>query len=131
MRRDSLPGVKRGNRPSLVHLLPAKLKPSRYRSYHSGKWHIDGLPLAAGFDCSYYINNHGFFRLKFHSLHDKKQPATPINPKFYATDAIADHAVSILTEHNEEHADKPFSHYLAFTAPHFPLHALPKDIERY
>jgi len=131
VRRDSLPGVKRGNRPSWAHLLPAKLKPSGYRSYHSGKWHIDGLPLAAGFDRSYYINNHGFFRLKFHYLDDKKQPATPISPKFYVTNAIADHAVSILKEHAKEHADKPFFHYLAFTAPHFPLHALPKDIERY
>ena len=38
VRRDSLPGVKRGNRPSWAHLLPAKLKPSGYRSYHSGNW---------------------------------------------------------------------------------------------
>jgi len=131
VRRDSLPGVKRGNRPSWAHLLPVMLKPSGYRSYHSGKWHIDGLPLAAGFDRSYYVNNHGFFRLKFHYLDDERQPATPINPKFYVTDAIADHAVDVLKEHASQHADKPFFHYLAFTAPHFPLHALPKDIERY
>ena len=29
------------------------------------------------------------------------------------------------------HAGKPFFHYLAFAAPHFPLHALPEDIDRY
>jgi len=131
VRRDTLPGIKRGNRPSWAHLLPVMLKPAGYRSYHSGKWHIDGLPLAAGFDRSYYINNHGFFRLKFHYLDDKRQPATPISPKFYVTDAIADHAVDTLKEHAKEHAGKPFFHYLAFTAPHFPLHALPKDIKRY
>ena len=128
VRRDTLPGIKRGNRPSWAHLLPVMLKPAGYRSYHSGKWHIDGLPLAAGFDRSYYINNHGFFRLKFHYLDDKRQPATPISPKFYVTDAIADHAVDTLKEHAKEHAGKPFFHYLAFTAPHFPLHALPKDL---
>ena len=131
VRRDRLPGIKRGNRPAWARLLPAMLKPAGYRSYHSGKWHIDGLPLAAGFDRSYYINNHGFFRLKFHYLDDKRQPATPISPKFYVTDAIADHAVATLKEHADQHTDKPFFHYLAFTAPHFPLHALPKDIERY
>ena len=37
----------------------------------------------------------------------------------------------MLKEHQQEHASKPFFHFLAFTAPHFPLHALPKDIERY
>ena len=131
VRRDRLPGIKRGNRPAWARLLPAMLKSAGYRSYHSGKWHIDGLPLAAGFDRSYYINNHGFFRLKFHYLDDKRQPATPISSKFYVTDAIADHAVATLKEHADQHTDKPFFHYLAFTAPHFPLHALPKDIERY
>jgi len=131
VRRDSLPGVKRGKRPSWARLLPQMLKAAGYRSYHSGKWHIDGMPLANGFDRSYYVDNHGFFRLKSHYLDDKKQPPTPISPKFYVTDATADHAVEILKEHAKEHADKPFFHYLAFTAPHFPLHALPKDIERY
>jgi arylsulfatase len=50
---------------------------------------------------------------------------------FYGTTAIADHAVKCLKEHQQQHADKPFFHYLAFTAPHFPLHALPEDIAKY
>ena len=99
VRRDSLPGVKRGKRPSWAPLLPQMLKAAGYRSYHSGKWHIDGMPLANGFDRSYYVDNHGFFRLKSHYLDDKKQPPTPIGPKFYVTDATADHAVEILREH--------------------------------
>ena len=36
-----------------------------------------------------------------------------------------------MREHAAKHADKPFFHYLAFHAPHFPLHALPEDIDRY
>jgi arylsulfatase len=36
-----------------------------------------------------------------------------------------------LQEHAAEHAGKPFFQYVAFTAPHFPLHALPEDIARY
>ena len=48
IRRDRLPGIKggnRGNRPDWAPLLPAMLKPAGYRSYHSGKWHIDGCLL--------------------------------------------------------------------------------------
>ena len=44
---------------------------------------------------------------------------------------FADHAVRTLQQHAREHGDKPFFYYLAFTAPHFPLHALPQDISRY
>jgi arylsulfatase len=50
---------------------------------------------------------------------------------YYATTAIGDHAVRSLKEHAEKFGDRPFFHYLAFTAPHFPLHALPEDIARY
>ena len=34
-------------------------------------------------------------------------------------------------EHAEKHRDEPFYCYLAFTSPHFPLHALQDDIARY
>ena len=36
-----------------------------------------------------------------------------------------------MQEHAEKYADRPFFHYVAFIAPHFPLHALPEDIARY
>jgi arylsulfatase len=36
-----------------------------------------------------------------------------------------------LREHAERFPNRPFFHYLCFTAPHFPLHALPEDIARY
>ena len=50
---------------------------------------------------------------------------------YYGMTAIGEHAVEVLKEHQRKHAEKPFFHYLAFTAPHFPLHALPVDIEKY
>src|SRR5437588_5290563 len=46
--RDALPGLAGGNngmRPKWAQLLPVPLKTLGYRSYHSGKWHVDGMPL--------------------------------------------------------------------------------------
>jgi arylsulfatase len=36
-----------------------------------------------------------------------------------------------LQEHQKESPDKPFFMYLAYTSAHWPMHALPKDIEKY
>jgi len=50
---------------------------------------------------------------------------------YYATAATVDHAIGCLKEHSEHHSDQPFFHYVAFIAPHFPLHAPAEDIEKY
>ena len=135
VRRDTIPGIKsggRGARPDWAPLLPRYLAPLGYRSYHSGKWHIDGMPIANGFDRSYYLKDQGrFFSPKVHWEDDVKLPAVPRGSGYYGTTAIADHAVKCLKEHEKEHSSRPFFHYLAFTAPHFPLHALPEDIAKY
>ena len=135
VRRDKLPGVAsggRGKRPAWAKLLPELLKSSGYRSYHSGKWHVDGMPLESGFDRSYYLRDQGrFFNPKVHYQDDQKLPAIEPGGEFYGTIAIAGHAVRTLQEHAKDFDDQPFFHYLAFTAPHFPLHALPEDIARY
>jgi len=43
---------------------------------------------------------------------------------------IVDRAIEQLKNHSADNGDQPFFSYVAFTAPHFPLHALPKDIAR-
>lgn len=60
----------------------------------------------------------------------------PLSPdfsdgKYYETIAQVDYALEFLNEHEQAHAEKPFFLYLAFIAPHFPLHALPQDIAKY
>ncbi|MCP4783657.1 MAG: arylsulfatase [Fuerstiella sp.] len=137
VRRDALPGGgggggNRNRRPAWARLLPDMLRPVGYRSYHSGKWHIDGLPLEGGFDRSYLLLDQGrFFNPTKHSNDDQPLPAVEKNSGYYATVKIADHAIRCLQDHQQNHSDAPFFHYLAFTAPHFPLHALPEDIAKY
>jgi arylsulfatase A-like enzyme len=135
IRRDALPevpGGAMGTRPRWARLLPELLKPAGYRSYHSGKWHIDGKVLAGGFDRSLSMSNPGNFFTSAGNFRDDVAIKPPPDEKgYYATTATADHAIECLKDHAANHADKPFFQYLAFLAPHFPLHALPEDIEKY
>ncbi|WP_254513670.1 arylsulfatase [Anatilimnocola floriformis] len=134
VRRDTVAGVKsgsQGTRPEWARLFSQQLREQNYRNYHSGKWHIDGRPLAQGFDHSYDlggISQSNYF--KTGSVTDDEKPV-PQSEGYYSTIGVADHAVRCLQEHAEKFADRPFFHYLCFTAPHFPLHALPEDIKKY
>jgi arylsulfatase len=88
--------------------------------------------LDGGFDRSLDMKNQGnFFTAKGNSIDDK--PVTPAADEtgYYATIAVADHAIDCLKDHAVNHAAKPFFHYIPFIAPHFPLHALPEDIAKY
>jgi arylsulfatase A-like enzyme len=135
IRRDSVPGVRSGGqgvRPAWAKLLPEMLKPLGYRSYHSGKWHIDGKVLDGGFDRSYLMQDAGrFFSPQNHQEDDQRLPAVERDSGYYSTTAIADHAIKYLKEHATQHANKPFFAYVAFLAPHFPLQAPQEDIARY
>lgn len=135
IRRDTVPGVisgGRGIRPGWAKLLPEMLKPLGYRTYHSGKWHVDGKPLENGFDHSYDIEDHNH-NFNPQNLFEDDQKLPPVKPDsgYYTTTAYADHAIKCLKEHAEKYADQPFFEYLAFTCPHFPLQAPPEDIAKY
>jgi arylsulfatase len=135
VRRDTVPGVRSGNqgtRPAWARLLPEMLKPLGYRSYHSGKWHIDGQPLQNGFDRSYSLNDHDrHFTPRRHTEDDRPLPPATAAGGYYSSTAIADHTIKCLKEHAEKYPRQPFFTFLAFTAPHFPLQAPPADIAKY
>ena len=117
-----------------------------YGTYMSGKWHVtkqmgewsgvDSLtsrhnwPMQRGFDRFFgTILGAGSFYDPI-TLTSGNTPLTRVSDDFYYTDAISDTAVSYVEEHNSQ-SDAPFFMYVAYTAPHWPLHARPEDIARY
>ncbi len=66
-----------------------------------------------------------------HSRDNKPLAAIKKDSGFYLTTFIADHAIECLQEHATQYPEQPFFHCVTFTAPHFPLHALPQDIAKY
>ncbi|MBD3176738.1 MAG: sulfatase-like hydrolase/transferase, partial [Armatimonadia bacterium] len=132
VRRDALRDRGVGSRPPWAPLVSERLQEADYRCYHHGKWHIDGAVLDNGFDHSYRLNDHDrFFAPQNHLLDGEPLPTPDPGSGFYVATAMADHAIHCLRQHYRQHRDQPFFSYLAFTSPHFPLHALQRDIDRY
>ncbi|WP_460166920.1 arylsulfatase [Thermostilla marina] len=116
-----------------TRLLPELLKPLGYRTYHTGKWHIRGeVAVERGFDHTYQLDDHN--RNFYPQRHQEDgKPLPPVTPgsNYYTTTAITDYGLKYLKEHAEKYRDRPFFLYVAYTTPHFPLHAPPEDIARY
>ena len=125
----------RGKLPEWTRTLPQLLKPLGYRSYHSGKWHVNGAPnpvADGGFDHSYCLEDHNRnFNPQNILEDDRVLPPIAKDSGYYTSTAFADHAIRCLKEHAEKYASQPFFSYLAFTVPHFPLQAPAEDIARY
>ena len=64
----------------------------------------------------------------FSLVHNTK-PVASVPDGFYYTDAINDRAAAFVEKYGK--LDRPFFLYVAHTAPHWPLHALPEDIAKY
>lgn len=129
------------------------LKEAGYNTYMSGKWHVGSAegrrPRDRGFDryfgllpgASSFYNNidyrdpSGSQRLTMLLDDDPFEPPPVTEPMwqrnegFYMTDAFTDYAIQWLDR--QERSEKPFFLYLAYTAPHWPLHAFPEDIAKY
>ena len=112
------------------------LKPAGYKTLMSGKWHVgtfEGMwPVDRGFDEFYGIirGASNFFRPAPRKLLVRNRERMIPGEDYYTTDAFTEHSVRFVRE-AERNDDQPFFLYLAYTAPHWPLHAWPEDVQKY
>jgi len=114
------------------------LKEAGYKTYLAGKWHLRGkgnlecTPTNRGFDEFYgpfhdyasYYKEDIYFRLP-----ENRSLLAKTSKPFYATNNITDYALSFMDDARK--TEKPYYLYLAFNAPHFPLQAPEKLIDKY
>lgn len=117
------------------------LRAAGYRTYLSGKWHLasdmenpnPAWPTRRGFDRFYgTLEGAGSFYQPRTLTRDEASIADEAaQPDYYYTDAISDNAVQFVADHDRDNRADPFFLYLAYTAPHWPLHAPADAITRY
>ena len=138
---EPTPGPYQGYLNQQTVTLAEALKQGGYRTYMSGKWHVgeraEHWPRQRGFDRYFGLISgaSSYFELVEEAIvrqmvHDDDRWVPPAEG-FYMTDAFTDTAVTFLENHQQEHPDDPFFLYVAYTAPHWPLHALEEDRARY
>ena len=129
-RQDGLRGYA-GRIDEGVTFLPRVMKEAGYTALMCGKWHLGQPgPVARGFD-EFFGMVHGFDSFWDASKYTRLPAGRPMRryEKFYATDAITDHAIDFLG--GARKAGRPWFLYLAYNAPHFPLHAPKELIDKY
>ncbi|MBP85206.1 MAG: sulfatase [Planctomycetaceae bacterium] len=105
------------------------MKLGGYTTLMTGKWHQSSTPVDRGFDryfghlsgaCNFFVGDNTF-RLGNEKFEVPKQG-------FYTTDANTDYAIEFLDEADKK---KPFFLYVAYNAPHYPLHASEAEVKKY
>jgi arylsulfatase A-like enzyme len=130
-----------GNLKPGIPTLGRQFQMAGYRTAAIGKWHLglnpESLPNAQGFDYFYgFLNgcidfySHRFYwgepgRPNFHDLYRNREEI--FEDGRYFTERIAEETVGFL----EANRQAPFSAYVAFNAPHYPMHAPEKYMARF
>ncbi len=121
------------------------LKLAGYNTALYGKWHLGrdstSHPYYRGFD-EYYGLLDGccnFFdpsiqdppykgnRIRYFGYNEERISQFPQD--YYTTDAFTDFAIEAVEKYSR--SESPFFIHICYTAPHYPLHAKPEDIEKY
>jgi arylsulfatase A-like enzyme len=127
--------------PRQVPTIASVLKAAGYRTGAIGKWHLgstdETCPNAHGFD--YFYGFHSgcvdYYSHRFYwgeprtvNYHDLWRNRTEIfEDGQYLTERIADEAAQFILQNR----DQPFFAYVAFNAPHYPMHAPEKYRSRF
>ncbi|MAD59248.1 MAG: N-acetylgalactosamine 6-sulfate sulfatase [Flammeovirgaceae bacterium] len=138
--KDSLMGL-----PLSEQTLPDVLNNVDYKTKAIGKWHLGAheslIPERRGFDefFGFIIGGHRYFPedLTLNDLTEARRQmdgyitriydnGKRIDTKKYLTEELSDNAVQFI----EDNSDDPFFLYLSYNAPHTPLQATKRDLER-
>ena len=126
--------------------MPQVLKDAGYRTLMTGKWHLgvpeQYSPASRGFDQSYVLVQGGSSHWDDQAGIVAADPAKPPKaiyrengksvdvPKgFFSSDFFTTRMIEYIDAGKD--SGKPFFAYLAFTAPHWPVHAHDADIAKY
>ena len=130
-----VPGY-RGDLSTNAVTIAEALKPAQYATAMIGKWHVTppdqdkrhNWPGKRGFDYVYstIVGSNSYWNP--HLLVRNDEYVKP-QGDYYYTDVLSDEAVGYIQKQKD--AANPFFMYLAYTAPHWPLHAREKDIKKY
>ena len=130
----------RGNLNNSCITIAQLLHTAGYETYAAGKWHLSryvapegpkfNWPLQRGFDRFYgTIHGAGSYFDPVTLCRDNQFVRREQSGEYYYTDAISRHAAGFVEQAGR--SDKPFFLYVAYTAPHWPLHAPRQLVSRY
>ena len=121
--------------PTDEHILPQSLKAAGYETAITGKWHLGHsqakyLPTSRGFDHAYgHVNGAiDYFSHERDGGLDWHRDGKSVREEGYSTDLLAAEAVRLIRRRDRA---KPLFLYTPFNAPHAPLQAPPRLIEKY
>lgn len=132
-----------GSLNNRVVTLQEVLHDNGYHTYISGKWHLghhkEKYPYNKGFEKSFVFlgGGSGHFSNAF-ALGPGEEPVSfyvrdedevdKLPDDFFSTKNFSDEMINFITEQED---DSPFFGYLAYTAPHDPLHAPEDYLDKY
>jgi len=115
------------------------LKNAGYHTYMAGKWHLghepEQDPSKRGFERVYtmlhggtsHFDDEWMMYANYTPTYREDGVRTHVPRGFYSTEFYADQIIKYMDEQED---DKPFFAYLAFTAPHDPLHVPDEWLDR-
>ncbi len=128
----------RGNLTGECVTIAEVLGAAGYQTMMCGKWHVTRhtgpggpkhtWPLSRGFE-KFFGTIHGAGSYFDPVTLARQHTFVGATGDFYYTDAISEQAAQYIQD--AARSDRPFFLYVAYAAPHWPLHARPEDVARY